>query len=246
MKVFSKGLVLLVLVGLGAPVSAGEVKVAVAANFTAAMKEIAAGFEETTGHRTQISFGSTGTLYTQIENGAPFEVFLAADQKRPMLLEEEGKANGRFTYAVGKLALWSADPDLVDRKGKVLRKDKFDKLAIANPKTAPYGAAAVEVMEALGLYDKLDPKLVQGNNIAQAYQFVATRNAELGFVALSQIVLDNTGSSWIIPQKLYEPIRQDAVLLEAGEDNAAAAALIEYLKGEQAHEVIEKYGYAVE
>lgn len=246
MKVLKKGFVLLALIGLSASVSADEVKVAVAANFTAAMKEIAAAFEATTGHKALISYGATGAFYAQIENGAPFEVFLAADQERPKLLADAGKASGRFTYAVGKLALWSADPDLVDRQGKVLEEDQFEKLALANPKTAPYGAAAVEVMQSLGLYEKLRPKLVQGNDISQAYQFVATKNAELGFVALSQVVLDNGGSTWIVPEKRYTPIRQDAVLLASGEANPAATALMDYLKGDEARAVIEKYGYGVE
>ncbi|EXJ16575.1 molybdate ABC transporter substrate-binding protein [Imhoffiella purpurea] len=246
MKIMNKTLAAILLAGTSTLTLADEVKVAVAANFTAAMKEIAAAFEKSSGHTTQVSFGSSGKLYTQIVNGAPFEVFLSADQARPQKLVEEGAASGEFTYAVGKLVLWSTDPELIGDGPEVLSGDKFEKLAIANPKTAPYGAAAVEVMKSLGLAERLQPKLVQGDNIAQTYQFVATKNAELGFVALAQTVKDGSGSSWTVPEDLYSPIRQDAVLLEKGEGNAAAAALIEYLKGPEAQAVIEKYGYGVE
>lgn len=245
-KAFGAGIAALILASASTVVSAGEVKVAVAANFTAAMKEIATAFEQATGHTTRISYGSTGKLYTQIENDAPFEVFLAADQERPKLLVDAGKASGEFTYAVGKLVLWSTNPALISDGAKVLSGDDFRKLAIANPKTAPYGAAAVEVMQALMLYEMLEPKLVRGDNIAQTYQFVATRNAELGFVAKAQIALDPNGSSWDVDQSLYGPIRQDAVLLEKGDANPAASALMEYLKGDEARAVIEKYGYGVE
>ncbi|NEV62925.1 molybdate ABC transporter substrate-binding protein [Thiorhodococcus minor] len=246
MQSFKPILALLLLSSASAGVLADQVKVAVAANFTAAMKEIAQDFEKATGHSTQISFGSTGKLYTQIHNGAPFEVFLAADQKRPQRLVAEGKATDAFTYAIGKLVLWSADPEMVTDGGKALSRGDFDKLAIANPKTAPYGAAAVEVMKALAVDAMLGPKLVQGDNIAQTYQFVATKNAALGFVAKAQIALDASGSSWDVPQDLYSPIRQDAVRLEKGEDSPAAAALIDYLKSDAAKAVIEKYGYGVD
>lgn len=246
MNALKTTLALLVLSGASAGALADQVKVAVAANFTAAMKEIAQDFEKATGHTTQISFGSTGKLYTQIENGAPFEVFLAADQKRPRMLVEQGKAKDEFTYAVGKLVLWSADPEMIKDGAKVLSRNDFEKLAIANPKTAPYGAAALEVLKSLAIEQMLEPKLVQGDNIAQTYQFVATKNAELGFVAKAQIALVDSGSSWEVPQDLYSPIRQDAVLLEKGEGNAAASALMDYLKGDAAKAVIEKYGYGVE
>ncbi len=227
------------------PLSAGEVKVAVAANFTAAMKEIAADFERASGHRAIVSYGSTGKLYAQIENGAPFEVFLAADQKRPQLLEEKNAAGGRFTYAVGKLVLWSSDEKRTVNE-QTLGNGDFRKLAIANPKTAPYGAAAVEILKNLGLLDALEPKLVFGDTIAQTHQFVATGNAELGFVALAQITLDHSGSRWSIPDDLYTPIRQDAVLLTRGRDNPAAQALLDYLRSEAARTVIHKYGYGTE
>lgn len=239
-------LAILLLAGTCASLQADEVKVAVAANFTVAMKEIAAGFEQATGHTTRISFGSTGKLYAQIRNGAPFGVFLAADQARPRRLVEAGQASGRFTYAVGKLVLWSADPALIDGEGRVLGRADFRRLAIANPRTAPYGAAALEVMKALAVDERVRPRLVQGDNIVQTYQFVATRNAELGFVARAQIALRPGGSSWEVPQSLYTPIRQDAVLLERAASDPAALALIDYLEGSEARAIVERYGYGLE
>jgi molybdate transport system substrate-binding protein len=219
--------------------------VAVAANFTAAMKEIAANFEQASGHHTVVSFGSTGKLYTQIVHGAPFDVFLSADQKRPKLLQEKNTASGGFTYAIGKLVLWSKNNQQPVSE-QMLRDGKFNRLAIANPKTAPYGAATVEILKNLGLYESLEPKLVVGDNIAQTYQFVATGNAELGFVALAQIALDGKGSRWQLPDKLYAPIRQDAVLLSKGQNNPAARALLDYLKSDATRAVIHKYGYGTE
>jgi len=227
------------------PARAGEVKVAVAANFTAAMKEIATGFEQATGHTALLSFGSTGKLYAQIIHGAPFAVFLAADQKRPRLLEDAGKASRRFTYATGRLALWSAKPGFVDDQGKVLAEGAFDRLAIANPKTAPYGAAAMEILDSQGQSTKLSPRLVRGDSIAQTHQFVATGNAELGFVALAQVVLKPEGSRWEVPQSFHTPIRQDAVLLDTGASEPAALALIDYLKTSEVRMVIERFGYVV-
>lgn len=228
------------------PVLADEVKIAVASNFTAPMKEIVAGFEKASGHRVLASFGSTGKLYAQIRHGAPFEALLAADAKTPARLVEEGLASDAFTYAIGRLVLWSADEDLVDGAGQVLAAGGFDKLAIANPKTAPYGSAAIQVMQALGVYETLAARLVQGDNIAQTYQFVMSRNAALGFVALSQVITQDTGSSWRVPEDLHDPIRQDAVLLEAGQGRAAAAALLGYLRGPEARGVIERFGYGVD
>lgn len=225
---------------------AAEVRVAVASNFTAVMKQIAAGFEAATGHGLVISYGSTGKIYAQIVNGAPFEAFLAADQARPQRLVEEGRASDRFTYAVGRLVLWSPNPDRVDAEAAVLRTGDFRRLAIANPVTAPYGAAALQVLERLGLVQALEPRLVRGDNIAQAYQFVATRNAELGFVALAQVALEPGGSRWPVPLELYDPIRQDAVLLEKGRDNPAARAFLDYLAGPEARAVIARFGYGVE
>ena len=227
-----------------AAAQAGEVKVAVAANFTDAAKEIGALFEKATGHEAIFSFGSTGQLYTQISQGAPFEVFLAADRERPKKAVAAGFAVGDslFTYATGKVVLFSKDKGRI--KGEAtLEKGNFTKVAIANPRTAPYGAAAVQTMKSLGVYDKISAKIVQGNNISQTYQFVDTGNAEIGFVALSQVIGKNEGSRWIVPQSLYAPIAQDAVLLEKGADNEAARAFLAFLKGKEARTVKEKYGY---
>jgi molybdate transport system substrate-binding protein len=224
---------------------AASVPVAVAANFTAPAKELAADFQKKTGDSLVLSFGSSGQFYTQITQGAPFEVFLSADSARPKKLVADGLGveGSNFTYAIGKLALWSATPGLVDDQGSVLSAGKFAHLAIANPKTAPYGAAAVETLKALGLYDELSPKFVTGESINQAYQFVASGNAELGFVALSQIIKDQKGSEWLVPQKLYTPIAQDAVLLKKGADDKAAQAFLDYLKTPEAQAVIRSYGY---
>lgn len=234
----------LVLQGAGA----AEVQVAVAANFTAPMQKIAAAFERDTGHKALLAFGSTGKFYAQIRNGAPFQVLLSADDETPARLEKEGLgiAGSRFTYAIGTLALWSSRSGVVDTEGDVLNKGSFAHIALANPRLAPYGKAAVEVLNKLGVYAALQPKFVQGENIAQAYQFVATGNAELGFVALSQIMKDGKlaeGSAWIVPAGLHRPIRQDAVLLKKGEDNAAAIALLNYLKRPKAQSIIKAYGY---
>lgn len=233
---------------VGNPLQAAEVQVAVAANFTAPMREIAQAFEQDTGHRAVSAFGSTGQLYAQIRHGAPFEVFLAADASTPERLESEGLgvAGSRFTYATGALALWSADAELIRDGEQQLRGGNFRHLAIANPKTAPYGLAATQVMQGLGLSETLAPKLVEGQSIGQAYQFVASGNAELGFVALAQISRNGaitSGSAWPIPAALYQPIRQDAVLLNQGADNPAALALLTYLKGERATAIINRYGY---
>jgi molybdate transport system substrate-binding protein len=227
---------------------AASVNVAVAANFTAPMQKIAAEFEKDTGHKALLSFGATGKFYAQIRNGAPFQALLAADDETPAKLEQEGLAapGTRFTYAVGTLVLWSAQPGVVDAKGEILKKGGFNKLAIANPRLAPYGRAAVEVLTGLGLLDALTPKFVQGENIAQTWQFVGTGNAELGFVALSQVMQDGSiakGSAWVVPARLHAPIRQDAVILAAGKGNAAAEALMKYLKGAKARAIIQDYGY---
>lgn len=227
---------------------AADVQVAVAANFTAPMQSIAADFEKATGHKVVAAFGATGQFYAQIRNGAPFDVFLAADDTTPEKLDKEGLtvAGSRFTYAIGALALWSARADYVDAKGDVLKANRFAHLAVANPKTAPYGLAATQVLAKLGLTQAVAGKLVEGQSIAQAHQFVSTGNAELGFVALSQISKDGaitSGSAWKVPASMHDPIRQDAVILQKGKDNPAARALIDYLKGPAAAAVIRAYGY---
>ncbi|KFE56817.1 molybdate ABC transporter substrate-binding protein [Pseudomonas syringae] len=230
------------------PAFADEAQVAVAANFTAPIQAIAKDFEKDTGHKLVAAFGATGQIYTQIKNGAPFEVFLSADDSTPAKLEQEGEIvkGSRFTYAVGTLALWSAKDGYVDAKGDVLKANTYQHLSIANPKTAPYGLAATQVLAKLGLIDATKTKIVEGQSITQAYQFVSTGNAELGFVALSQIYKDGkltSGSAWIVPAELHAPIKQDAVILNKGKDNAAAKALVEYLKGPKAAAVIKSFGY---
>jgi molybdate transport system substrate-binding protein len=227
---------------------AGEVAVAVAANFAGPLAKIGEGFSAVTGHTLKVSAGATGKFYAQIVAGAPFEVLIAADDETPNKLIAEGHAvsGTNFSYAIGKLVLWSAQPGLVDDQGAVLAAGKFAHLAIANPKIAPYGAAGLEVLKARGLGDAVSPKLVTAESIAQAYQFIATGNAELGFVALSQVAVPGkpaTGSMWLVPQSLYGEIRQDAVLLKAGEKNPAAAALLAYLKTAPAKSVIQAFGY---
>jgi molybdate transport system substrate-binding protein len=227
---------------------AAEVGVAVASNFMAPMQKIAQAFEQDTGHKAVLSFGSTGSFYAQIKNGAPFQVLLAADAQTPLRLEKEGLgiAGSRMTYAVGKLVLWSRQPGLVDDNGAVLRSGRFERIAIANPKLAPYGAAAVEVMGQMGVLKDMQPKLVQGENIAQTYQFIATGNAQLGFVALSQVTADGKitqGSGWPVPPGLHAPILQDAILLTKGRDNPAAPALLRYLKSEKVRALIRSFGY---
>ncbi len=222
--------------------------VAVAANFSKPMTEIAAGFEKATGHSANLSFGSTGKFVSQMENGGPFEILLAADEKSPEKLIQDGFAvsGSQFIYAVGKLVLWSATPGYVDDKGGILSSGDFTHLALADPKLAPYGAAAIEVLNGLKLQDKLQPLIVQSESIAQAYQFISTGNAELGFVALSQVI-DNgkitSGSAWIVPAELHAPIKQAVVLLNNGAENPAAKALLVYLKSAPALEIIKKYGY---
>ena len=240
-----------VALGIASPgIQADELSVAVAANFTDATRDIVPLFEKATGHTVKVSFGSTGKLFSQIENGAPFEVFLAADSKRPKKAENEGlaKKGSRFTYAIGKLALWSPRADTFSDAETFLKKAQFKRAAIANPKTAPYGLAAQQVMEHLGVWNILQPKLVRGDSIAQTFQFAATGNAEVGFVALSQVKSwkDGQGSVWEIPQGYYAPIEQQAVLLKKGEDSAAAKAFLNFLKSDEARAVITGYGYGVE
>ncbi|TLS65466.1 molybdate ABC transporter substrate-binding protein [Mariprofundus erugo] len=244
-----KALLLLLSLIVGVmPAMAGEVSVAVAANFTNAMHELAPLFEKATGHTLKVSFGSTGKLYAQIENSAPFEVFLAADTKRPEKAEAAGLAvpGSRFTYASGKLAMWSAKPGAWRDAEAWLKQAAFAHLAIANPKTAPYGLAAQQVMRHLGLWDVAQPKLVQGDSIAQTFQFVATGNAEAGFVAASQVkAWKGGGMVWEVPQAYYPPIEQQAVLLTKGADDAAARAFLDFLQSDAARAVIRSFGYGV-
>ena len=221
---------------------------AVAANFAQTLKEIGTVFEQDTGHKLAITQGSTGKLYAQISQGAPFEVLLSADDETPEKLITEGKAitGTRFTYAIGRLALWSPKPDLVDEGGQVLKTDKFRFLAIANARVAPYGRAAVQVMQKLGVLASIEPRVVQGESITQTFQFVSTGNAQLGFVALSQITENGklkSGSAWIIPENMHEQLRQDAVLLNPGKDSAAATALLNFLKSDKAKKIIASHGY---
>ena len=233
---------------LAATAHADTVSVAVASNFTAPMQKIAQEFARDTGHQAQLSFGSTGKFYAQIHNGAPFGVLLAADATTPEKLAQEGKADAatRMTYAIGKLVLWSKNAGYVDDKGEVLKQNHFQHLAIANPRLAPYGLAAEQTLRKLGLLDAVQPKFVQGENIGQTYQFVATGNAQLGFVALSQVMQDgriSAGSGWIVPETMHEPIHQDAIVLNQARDNAAAQALMRYLQGDKARAIISAYGY---
>ncbi|MBF0126904.1 MAG: molybdate ABC transporter substrate-binding protein [Magnetococcales bacterium] len=241
-------LILLIACLLSGSVSADEVQVAVAANFTAPARRIAADFEQETGHKAALSFGATGKFYAQIKNGAPFDVLLSADAATPARLEREGDAvaGSRFTYAIGKLVLWSSQPGMVDDAGAILKTGSFNHVAIADPKRAPYGAAAVETLSALKLLEAVQPKFVRAENIAQAHQFVASGNAELGFVAMSQVVQAGgitAGSAWIVPDTLHEPILQDATILNKGKANNAARSWMDHLKGDKAKTVIRSFGY---
>ena len=227
---------------------AADVSVAVAANFTAPMQKIAPEFEKDTGHKAVLAFGATGAFYAQIRNGAPFQVLLSADDETPAKLATEGLGVGstRFTYATGRLVLWSAQPGVVDDKGEVLAKGSSEKIAVANPKLAPYGAAAVEALTKLNLLDKVSARFVQGENIGQTFQFVSTGNAPLGFIALSQVMVDGKiakGSAWVVPANLHSPIKQDAIVLNAGKDNPAATALMTYLRNDKARAIIRSFGY---
>ena len=228
---------------------AAEVQVAVAANCTAPMQKIAVLFEQDTGHKAVLSFGATGKFYAQIANGAPFGVLLAADDTTPEKIGKEGLGIGatRFTYAIGQLVLWSKQPGYVDAEGKVLAKSDWKHIAIANPKLAPYGLAAMQTLDKLGLTAQVQQRVVTGENIGQTYQFAASGNAPLGFVALSQVMEDGKlreGSAWVVPAGMHEPIRQDAIVLKPGQGNEAAAALMQYLRGDKARAIIKSYGYS--
>jgi molybdate transport system substrate-binding protein len=229
------------------PAFAEPVLVAVAANFIPPFREIAQEFEKSSGHQLQVSGGSSGNFYTQIKNGAPFDVFFSADMERPKKLEDEGLGvkDSRFTYAIGRIVLWSPNADLI--KGEeTLRLKQYKKLAMANPKTAPYGVAAMQALQKLELWDSLQPQIVMGESIGQTMGFIESGNAQLGFVALSQIMdpkIKGQGSRWDVPTNLHEPINQDVILLTKGKNNLAAKALLEFLRGKRAKEIIERYGY---
>ncbi len=239
-------ILLSVLLMLGSSLlKADQLHIAVASNFTHAIKSLAKNFEEKTGHKVVLSFGSTGKLYAQIIHGAPYDVFFAADSERPVLLEKNGQAlpGSRFTYATGKLVLWSPQQQLVDTEGKILNRQDFRHLAIANPDLAPYGKAARQILQHEGLWPTLQTRLVRGENIGQAYQFVKSGNAELGFVALAQVNYPGhpaTGSWWEIPESLYSPIEQQAVLLK---DSPAASDFLQYVKNDASRALIRSYGY---
>jgi molybdate transport system substrate-binding protein len=230
---------------------AAELTLAVASNFTPAMQEIALRFERESGHKVRTVSGSSGKFHAQIKNGAPFHAFFSADAEKPLRLEQESLAvpGTRFTYAIGRLALWSPRPGFVDGAGRVLHEGAFGRLAIANPLHAPYGAAALEVLQGLGLADRLRGKLAQGENIAQAYQFVDSGNAELGFVALSQILESGAierGAAWIVPASMHRPIRQDAVLLQPADSEAGTAAreLLDFMRGAGGRGIVDAHSYA--
>lgn len=234
---------------LAGAAQAETISVAVASNFTAPMQKIAAAFAKDTPHQAALSFGATGKFYAQIHHGAPFGILLAADDSTPAKIANEGLADpaSRFTYATGKLVLWSAQKNYVDAQGEVLKKTDWQHIAIANPKLAPYGFAALQTVEKLGLTAAVTPKAVWGENIGQTYQFAATQNAQLGFVALSQVMQDGriqSGSAWVVPASMHAPIRQDAIVLNSAKNNRAAYALMEYLKGDKARAIMAAYGYA--
>ncbi|HKQ30295.1 MAG TPA: molybdate ABC transporter substrate-binding protein [Burkholderiales bacterium] len=248
MKVPTIAVSLLLVVAPWTAAQSEEIAAAVAANFTAAMQWLVPEFERASGHKVVTSFGATGKLYAQIKNGAPFDVFLCADDETPRRLETEGDGvtGTRYTYAIGRLALWSPKPNAVDERGDVLKTGDFTHIAIANPKTAPYGAAAEQVMRKLGVWEKLTPKLVQGENIAQTFQFVHSGNAQLGFVALAQVrALSATdrGSQWLVPETMHESLRQDAILLRRAADKPAARAFLDFLRSASARKRIEELGY---
>lgn len=225
-----------------------ETSIAVAANFSAPMQKLVRAFQDLSGYRVKISTGASGKFYSQIHNGALYDVLLSADQETPERIENEklGVEHTRFTYATGLLVLWSTREGFIDSKGEVLQNASFNHIAIADPKLAPYGLAAAQALHALGLSEKLKSKLVQGENIGQTFQFVATANAELGFIALSQVFLDGKlkeGSAWIVSPDLYRPLHQDAILLDAGKDNQAAKAFLAFLKTDVAKRIIQSFGY---
>lgn len=247
-KFLARLLLALALIGNIATSNAEEIKAAVAANFTAAIKKLTPLYEQKTGNKLLVSFGATGQLYAQINNGAPFDVFLAADDTTPKKLITEGNAvaDSYFIYAQGRLALWSGTPGYVDDQGAILKSDQFSKIAIANPKIAPYGQAAIETLTALKLLDQLQPKFITGENIAQTQQFVSSGNVPLGFIALAQVkALPATerGSWWVVPETLHKPIDQGAVQLSKASSPQAAATFLAFLKSPEAIAIIHELGY---
>jgi molybdate transport system substrate-binding protein len=241
---------LIFLASLAVSISAhsAEIRVAVAANFAQPMKEIAAEFQKDSGYQVSLTQGATGKFYAQISNGAPFDLLLSADDETPTRLVNEGKAvsTSQFTYVIGRLALWSPQVELVDQGGQVLKSDKYQHLAIANAKVAPYGRAAVQVLQKMGILLKVEPRVVQGESIAQAFQFVSSGNAQLGFVALSQVFEGGKikpGSAWVVPESFHDQLKQDAVLLNSAKDSPAAKALLAYLRSDKATKIIQHYGY---
>jgi molybdate transport system substrate-binding protein len=242
--------VLLLAVAAQGSAFAAEAQVAVAANFAEPIKAIGAVLEKTTGHTLKVTLGATGKLYAQIKNGAPFDVLLSADTATPEKLEKEGlgQPGSRFTYATGKLVLWSADTKRVDAKGDVLKAANLGKVSYANPKVAPYGAATMQVIDKMGLTAAITPKLVQGESIGQTFTFVSTGAADVGFVAMSQVLEGGklkSGSMWVVPQNLYDPIRQDAVVMQKSAGNEAAQALMKLLKSPNIKDLIRSYGYDI-
>lgn len=244
-------LIVLVPWAFAQPAICGQVSLGVAANFTHTTHELVEHFTAETSHRVTASFGSTGKLYAHIRNGAPFDVFMAADTRRPVLIEEEqaGVPGSRFTYARGKLAFWSPTPERFAETGsdaeRYLSQQPFTRLAIANPKTAPYGLAAMQVLSRLGHWQALQGKLVRGDSIAQVFQFLVSRNAQAGFVALSQVEAwtGDAGTLWIVPQAYYQPINQQVILLNRGAENEAAKAWMNFLKSDTAIAIIRRHGY---
>ncbi len=229
--------------------SADDALVAAAANFAEPLTRLERAFEASHPHRLRVAVGSTGKLYAQVLHGAPFDILLAADQERPMLLERAGLAvpGSRRTYAVGRLTLWSTNPKRIQGDvAELLEAGAFRRLAMANPALAPYGAAAREVLQGFGLYASLREKIVTAENIGQTYAMVATGNAEIGFVAASGIRETHEGSRWEVPPDLHAPIRQDAVLLAHGADNPAARRFLQFLQGERARAIISGFGYGVD
>jgi len=238
-------LVLAAIVWLTTPVAAAaEIHVGVATNFADTARTVAAAWTRSTGHRVVFSIGSTGQLFAQIRQGAPLDVFLSADEASARRAEDEGLAvpGSRFTYAIGRLVVFSVERGRV-RDAETLRSGQFERLALASPSAAPYGAAAMDVIRRLGLEERLRRKIVFGQSIAQTYQFVRTGNADLGFVALSQVVGHAEGSRWLVPENLHSAIRQDAVLLRRADNDTAARDFLVFLRGPEGRRIVETFGY---